>query len=212
MQPIEMYPSGDVSVPVENAPVQQAVVQAPQAPQTVVQTPQAAVQAPVPVAAAPVTATTTQVQRAPAVATSTVVAAPQRVVQAPPVVKPATVVTTTAPTITTGPGRYELEMLTERGVKNTRVPALILDTYRGIIWTCQNLQDGRPLWVKTDLGKKGDRVMTHPKYIVRMLERQERELRVPAVVVDTELGFVWNCPNIVDGNAVWIGKDLSGNE
>jgi hypothetical protein len=103
---------------------------------------------------------------------------------------------------------YELIMQNERGRKNTRVPALILDTYRGIVWTCQNIQDGRPLWVKTDLGQHGNTPMTKKRYISKMLERQEGALRVPALVLDTEEGVVWNCPNIIDANATWIRKNL----
>ena len=105
-------------------------------------------------------------------------------------------------------GRYVLVMMTGRGTLNTRIPAMILDSYRGIVWTCQNLQDEKPLWVKTDLGQNGDKVMTKKKYIGRMLEWQDANLRMPAVVLDVEEGIVWNCPNIVDGKATWIQKDL----
>ena len=107
-----------------------------------------------------------------------------------------------------GEGRYILTMMNGRAIINNRVPALILDSYRGIVWTCQNLQDEKPLWVKTDLGQNGDKVMTKKKYIGRMLEWQDANLRMPAVVLDVEEGIVWNCPNIVDGKATWIQKDL----
>ena len=105
-------------------------------------------------------------------------------------------------------GRYVLVMQNGRAIANTRVPAIILDSYKGIIWTCQNLQDGKPLWVKTDLGKEVDKPQLKKKYVVRMLEWQDADLRMPAVVLDVEDGIVWNCPNIVDGKAVWIEKDL----
>lgn len=105
-------------------------------------------------------------------------------------------------------GRYVLIMQNGRAIANTRIPAIILDSYKGIIWTCQNLQDGNPLWVKTDLGKQGNNSQEKKKYIVRMLEWQDSDLRMPAVVLDIEEGIVWNCPNIVDGKATWIEKDL----
>ena len=105
-------------------------------------------------------------------------------------------------------GRFVLIMMNGRAIKNTRIPAMILDSYRGIVWSCQNLQDGKPLWVKTDLGRNGDKQMTEKKYIARMLEWQDADLRMPAVVLDIDEGVVWNCPNIVDGKATWIQKDL----
>ena len=105
-------------------------------------------------------------------------------------------------------GRYVLIMMNGRAVVNNRVPGMILDSYRGIVWTCQNLQDGKPLWVKTDLGKNGDKSMIRKKYIAKMLEWQDADLRMPAVVLDCDNGIVWNCPNIVDGKATWIQKDL----
>ncbi|MFC1708822.1 hypothetical protein ACFL2J_02005 [Candidatus Omnitrophota bacterium] len=110
-------------------------------------------------------------------------------------------------------GRYVLEMMEGRAIKNTRVPAMILDTVRGIAWTCQNLQDGKPLWVKADLGKNGNKSMTGKKYIGKMLMWQDSDLRMPAIVVDTEEGIVWTCQNIIDGKALWVEMDLkSGAE
>jgi hypothetical protein len=108
-------------------------------------------------------------------------------------------------------GRYVLRMMNGRAVVNNRVPAIILDSVRGIIWTCQNLQDGKPLWVMTDLGQNGDKPMAQKKYIVKMLEWQDADLRMPAVVLDIEEGIVWNCPNVVDGKATWIQKDLKAD-
>jgi hypothetical protein len=105
-------------------------------------------------------------------------------------------------------GRYILVMMNGRAVVNIRIPAIVLDSYSGIIWTCQNLQDGKPLWVKTDLGQNGDNQMTKKKYIARMLEWQDADLRMPAVVLDIDDGIVWNCPNVIDGKATWIKKDL----
>lgn len=106
-------------------------------------------------------------------------------------------------------GRYVLIMQNGRAASNTRVPAIVLDSFRGIIWTCQNLQDGKPLWVKLDLGKNGDKPITKKKYIARMLEWQDADLRMPGVVMDPEEGKVWTCPNVVDGEATWIEKDFN---
>jgi len=105
-------------------------------------------------------------------------------------------------------GRYVLVMMTGRAVLNTRIPAMILDSYRGIVWTCQNLQDEDPLWVKTDLARNGDKPMDKKRYIARMLEFQGANLRMPAVVLDADEGIAWNCPNIIDGKARWIQKDF----
>lgn len=105
-------------------------------------------------------------------------------------------------------GRFVVLMQHGRGENNMRIPGLVLDSHRGIVWTCQNLQDEKPLWVKTDLGQNGQKVMTKKKYVARMMEWQDNDLRVPAVVVDTEDGIVWSCPNIVDGKAVWVQKKL----
>ncbi len=108
-------------------------------------------------------------------------------------------------------GRYVLIMMNGRAIVNNRVPGMILDSYKGIVWTCQNLQDGKPLWVKTDLGQNGDKLMIKKRYIAKMLEWQDADLRMPAVVLDTDDGIVWNCPNIVDGKATWIQKELNKN-
>ncbi len=106
-------------------------------------------------------------------------------------------------------GRYILRIMNGRAIKNTRVPALVLDSVRGIVWTCQNLQDGRPLWVKADLGQNGDKVMTEKRYVVKMLEWQDADLRMPAIVLDRDEGIVWTCQNIIDGRALWIQRDLT---
>lgn len=103
-------------------------------------------------------------------------------------------------------GRYVLVMMNGRAASNTRIPALILDSYLGVVWTCQNLQDTEPLWVKIDLGHESSAVKK--KYLARMLEWQDADLRMPAVVLDIEDGRVWTCPNIVDGKATWIEKNL----
>jgi len=105
-------------------------------------------------------------------------------------------------------GRYVMKIQVGRAIKNTRIPALVLDTIRGIVWTCQNLQDGQPLWVRADLGQNGDRTLTQKKYVVKMLEWQDADFRMPAIVLDIEGGIVWTCQNIVDGKALWVQRDL----
>lgn len=102
-----------------------------------------------------------------------------------------------------------LVMMNGRAAANTRIPALILDSHQGVVWTCQNLQDERPLWVKTDLGHNGNAPVGKKKYIAKMLEWQNADLRMPAVVLDVDSGIVWTCPNIIDGKAIWIQKNLS---
>lgn len=105
-------------------------------------------------------------------------------------------------------GRFELVMMYGRAITNTRIPGMVIDKVRGIVWTCQNLQDGKPLWVKTDLAQNKDKPLTKKKYTGKMLQWQDADLRMPAVVVDTEEGIVWTCPNIIDGKATWIQKNL----
>ncbi len=109
-------------------------------------------------------------------------------------------------------GRYVLRIMHGRAVANNRIPALVLDQVRGIIWTCQNLQDGKPLWVRADLGQHGDKPMTRKRYVVKMLEWQDADLRMPAIVLDIEKGIVWTCPNIIDGRAQWIQTNLKSGE
>jgi len=110
-------------------------------------------------------------------------------------------------------GRYVLKIMVGRAIKNTRIPAIVLDQVRGIVWTCQNLQDGRPLWVSADLGQNGDNPLSRKKYVVQMLEWQDADLRMPAIVLDIDEGITWTCQNIIDGKARWIQTDLkSGKE
>jgi len=110
-------------------------------------------------------------------------------------------------------GRYVLRIMHGRALTNNRIPALVLDQVRGIVWTCQNLQDGKPLWVRADLGQNGDKPLTRKKYTVKMLEWQDADLRMPAIVLDIDEGIVWTCQNIIDGRARWVQTDLkSGRE
>ncbi|MEI8012895.1 MAG: hypothetical protein WCI27_10545 [Candidatus Omnitrophota bacterium] len=106
-------------------------------------------------------------------------------------------------------GRYQMVMMEGRAIVNVRTPAMVLDRVRGIVWTCQNLQDGKPLWVKADLAKNGDKPLTAKKYLGKMLMWQDADLRMPAMVLDTEEGIVWTCQNIIDSDARWVQMDLN---
>ncbi|MBU0651150.1 hypothetical protein KKC59_04490, partial [bacterium] len=59
-----------------------------------------------------------------------------------------------------------------------------------------------------DLAQKGDKVGEKQEYIIKMLEWQDADLRMPASVLNVNTGEVWNCPNIVDGKAIWIKTEL----
>lgn len=109
-------------------------------------------------------------------------------------------------------GRYIVRIMNGRAIRNTRIPAVVLDQVKGIVWTCQNLQDGVPLWVKADLGQNGDKPLTRKKYTIKMLEWQDADLRMPAIVLDIDEGIVWTCQNIIDGKALWVQKDLKSGE
>ena len=110
-------------------------------------------------------------------------------------------------------GRYVLRIMNGRAIKNTRIPALVLDQVKGIVWTCQNLQDGKPLWVKANLGQNGEKELTRKKYVVQMLSWQDNDLRMPAIVLNIDNGTVWTCQNIIDGKAMWVESNLiSGAE
>ncbi|MFH1641083.1 MAG: hypothetical protein ABIA66_03860, partial [Candidatus Omnitrophota bacterium] len=63
-----------------------------------------------------------------------------------------------------GVDRYDLISVKAGEIKNAIIPAMVLDSYRGIVWTCHNLQDARSSWIKTDLGQHGDKPMIRKKY------------------------------------------------
>lgn len=93
-----------------------------------------------------------------------------------------------------------------------KTPALVLDSVLGIVWRCKNLQDDRPLWVKTDLAKNKDKARLAKKYIIKTLDYFGSEPKVPAVVLDIEEGRIWICSNIMDEAASWAQKDLVQEE
>jgi hypothetical protein len=115
----------------------------------------------------------------------------------------------TAPAIDEQPdARYVLLMMKGRSIQNTRVPALILDSVQGIVWTCKSLQDDRPIWIKTDLGQNGGKSLSKKKYVARILEWQEANLRVPAAVLDTDEGKIWTCSDIIEDGDIWTQTDF----
>jgi hypothetical protein len=91
---------------------------------------------------------------------------------------------------------------------NTKTPAVVLDTVLGIVWRCQDLQDEKPLWIKTDLAKNQDQTLSDKKYTIKMLEWPSSELKIPAIVLDVEEGKAWTCHNLLDEDSAWIQKDL----
>jgi len=104
--------------------------------------------------------------------------------------------------------RYVLLMVRGRSTQNTRVPALILDSVRGIVWTCRDLQDDRPAWIKTDLAQNAQEPSSR-KYIASILEWQEAtNLKVPAIILDKEEGATWTCSDIVLHGDTWIETDF----
>jgi len=109
-------------------------------------------------------------------------------------------------------GRYELITLNNTAISARslprKAPAIILDTYLGIVWRCQDLQDEKPLWIKTDLAKNLAQQVSQKKYTVQIPLYSGYELKIPAIVLDTEEGKVWTCSDITSESANWIEKDL----
>ncbi|MBI3990579.1 MAG: hypothetical protein HY350_00360 [Candidatus Omnitrophica bacterium] len=90
-----------------------------------------------------------------------------------------------------------------------RTPAVVLDTYLGIVWRCQDIKDAKLLWIKTDLAKNTGQEPTKKKYVINVPPFTGEDSRIPAVVLDTEMGKTWICPDIVDENAGWVQTDLT---
>ena len=113
-----------------------------------------------------------------------------------------------------GQGRYVLlvvggaNVAYQRSYIVTRTPALVLDSVLGIVWRCRNLQEDRPVWIKTDLAKIKEGSASAKRYTLKTLDYFGSEQRVPAVVLDTEGGKIWTCSNILDDVAPWVQKDL----
>ena len=107
--------------------------------------------------------------------------------------------------------RYILLISEERELENPQVPALVLDRVKGVVWVCQDIADSESLWTQIDLGQNEDRGLLQKKYIARIFEIEDDDLRIAATVLDTEEGVVWTCSNIIDNEAPWIQKDLRSN-
>lgn len=89
-----------------------------------------------------------------------------------------------------------------------RTPAIVLDTYLGIVWRCQNIKDEKLLWIKADLAKNSDQQPTKKKYVVNVPPFTGEDYKIPAIVLDVESGKTWICPDIADERAGWTETDL----
>ncbi|MFH1458713.1 MAG: hypothetical protein ABIG31_06110 [Candidatus Omnitrophota bacterium] len=111
-------------------------------------------------------------------------------------------------------GRYVLlvvggaNVAYQRSYIVSKTPALMLDSALGIVWRCKNLQEDRPVWIKTDLAKNKGVARLGKRYTVKALDYFGSEQKVPAVVLDTEEGKIWTCSNLLDDVAPWVQKDL----
>lgn len=103
--------------------------------------------------------------------------------------------------------RFVLIMINKGELKNAIIPTIVLDSYRGVVWICHNLQDARSPWIKTDLGQNGDKLMTTKRYSAKLLEVKNADT-TPAIVSDNDEGIIWICPNIVDSKAIWMKRDF----
>ena len=107
--------------------------------------------------------------------------------------------------------RYVLLMSQTGVTEDKQVPAIILDSWQGVVWACQDVRSANPAWIKTDLGKNGDASFQENKYVIKMVEPEDADSNIPASVLDTQEGVIWTCPNIIDKEAAWIQKDLRSN-
>jgi len=109
-------------------------------------------------------------------------------------------------------GRYVLVTIESEGIYaktlQRKIPAIVLDTVRGIVWRCQNLAEEKPVWIKTDLGKNSDASLSKKRYIVKIPTSSSNDLKIPAIVLDTEEGKTWTCRDITSPDAIWVEKDL----
>jgi len=103
--------------------------------------------------------------------------------------------------------RFVLVLANAGEAKNAIIPVMVLDSYKGIVWTCHNLQDARSSWIKTDLGQNGDKPMIKRKYSAKMIEGGGTDAML-AIVSDNDEGMIWICPNIIDNKSIWMKKDL----
>lgn len=93
------------------------------------------------------------------------------------------------------------------GTSTRKTPAIVMDTYMGIIWRCKDIKDEKPAWIKNDLAKNTNQ-LTQRRYIINIPAYTGEDYRIPAVVLDIETGKSWTCSNITDDNATWVQIDL----
>lgn len=89
-----------------------------------------------------------------------------------------------------------------------RTPAIVLDTYLGVVWRCQDIKDPKLLWIRADLGKEPDQQAASKKYIINIPPFTGEDNKVPAVVLDTAGGKTWICADISDAMSGWAETDL----
>lgn len=112
-------------------------------------------------------------------------------------------------------GRYVLVTVSKAatysgsyGTSTRKTPAIVLDTYLGIIWRCKDIRDEKPVWIKNDLAKNIDKQPTNKKYVINIPAYTGQDYRIPAVVLDIETGKSWTCSNITEDSANWAQVDL----
>ena len=111
-------------------------------------------------------------------------------------------------------GRYVLVTVNKAGgytgarVSQKKTPAIVLDSYLGIVWRCQDTKNEKPLWIKTDLGKNSDRQLSKKKYVISIPAYTGEGYKIPAIVLDMEEGKSWTCADIVSESAKWVLTDL----
>lgn len=109
-------------------------------------------------------------------------------------------------------GRYVL-VTVYKGTGYTRtlqrkMPVIVLDSYLGIAWRCQDIKDEKPLWIKSDLGKNSDKQLSKRKYVISIPPYSGEDNKIPAIVLDIEEGKSWICSDIVSESAKWVETDL----
>lgn len=111
-------------------------------------------------------------------------------------------------------GRYVLVTVnkvsgyTGARVLQKKTPAIVLDSYLGIVWRCQDIKNEKPLWIKTDLGKNSDKQLTNRRYVINIPPYTGEDYKIPAIVLDMEEGKSWVCSDIVSESANWVLTDL----
>lgn len=89
-----------------------------------------------------------------------------------------------------------------------KVPAIVLDSWQGIVWRCINLEDESPVWIKNELDNN-TLPSSRKRYTARISNLSGPELRISALIINTEEGKAWNCINITQEDAKWIFTDLT---